>query len=77
MQFEQHAKLKRATEHMQTIETKFRHAINANAKLKAKQTDNAKLWLGLDSKLSSTNTMCDQLMETLKQLASQTQQGTT
>ncbi|XP_078166341.1 synaptonemal complex protein ZEP1-like isoform X2 [Carex rostrata] len=70
-----HAKLKRATEQIQTLETKLQHAINENAKLKVKQTEDAKLWLGLDSKLSSTNTMCDQLMETLKQLASQTQQA--
>jgi uncharacterized protein (DUF2252 family) len=58
------------------LETKLQQAINENAKLKVKQNEDAKLWLGLDSKLSSTNTMCDQLMETLKQLASQTQQGT-
>ncbi|KAJ1700154.1 hypothetical protein LUZ63_008666 [Rhynchospora breviuscula] len=70
-----HAKLKRATEEIHTLETKLQQAGNENAKLRVKQTEDSKLWLGLDSKLSSTNTMCDQLMETLKHLASQTQQA--
>ncbi|KAJ3679592.1 hypothetical protein LUZ60_017603 [Juncus effusus] len=67
-----HTKLKRAAEQIQTLEVKLQAAVNENAKLKVKQTEDSKLWLGLDSKVSSTNTMCDQLMETLKQLVSQT-----
>ena len=49
--------------------------MNENAKLKVKQNEDSKLWQGLDSKISSTKTLCDQLTETLQQLASQTEQG--
>lgn len=44
-------------------------------KLKVKQTEDSKLWQGLDSKVSSTKTLCDQLTETLQQLASQAERG--
>lgn len=46
--------------------------MNESAKLK--QTEDSKLLQGLDSKVS-TKTLCDQLTETLQQLASQTEQG--
>nr|XP_018686909.1 PREDICTED: synaptonemal complex protein ZEP1-like isoform X2 [Musa acuminata subsp. malaccensis] len=65
-------KLKKATEHIQVLETKLQQAVNEKAKLKVKQTEDTKLWKGLDSKLSSTKTMCDQLTETLQRLADQT-----
>lgn len=71
----QHVKLRRATEQINIIEGKLQQALNENAKLKVKQTEDSKLWQGLDSKLSSTKTLCDQLTETLQQLASQTEQG--
>ncbi|XP_072971144.1 synaptonemal complex protein ZEP1-like isoform X2 [Typha angustifolia] len=67
-----HTKLRRATELIHVLESKLQQAVNENAKLKAKQTEDSKLWQGLDSKLSSTKTMCDQLTETLQQLAGQT-----
>ncbi|XP_072989861.1 synaptonemal complex protein ZEP1-like isoform X2 [Typha latifolia] len=67
-----HTKLKRATELIHVLESKLQQAVNENAKLKVKQTEDSKLWQGLDSKLSSTKTMCDQLTETLQQLAGQT-----
>ena len=49
--------------------------MNENAKLKVKQNEDSKLWQVLDPKISSTKTLCDQLIETLQQLASQTEQG--
>ncbi|XP_006652351.1 synaptonemal complex protein ZEP1 [Oryza brachyantha] len=70
-----HNKLRRATEQINLLESKLQQAINENAKLKVKQTEDSKLWQGLDSKVSSTNTLCNQLTETLQQLASQTERA--
>uniref|UniRef100_I1PLS6 Uncharacterized protein n=1 Tax=Oryza glaberrima TaxID=4538 RepID=I1PLS6_ORYGL len=56
-------------------EAKLQQAVNENAKLKVKQTEDSKLWQGLDSKVSSTKTLCNQLTETLQQLASQTERA--
>lgn len=67
--------MRRATEQINLLEGKLQQAVNENAKLKVKQTEDSKLWQGLDSKLSSTKTLCDQLTETLQQLPSQTEQG--
>jgi len=67
--------LRRATEQINLLEGKLQQAVNENAKLKVKQTEDSKLWQGLDWKLSSTKTLCDQLTETLQQLASQTEKG--
>lgn len=57
------------------LEAKLLQAVNENAKLKVKQTEDTKLWKGLDSKFSSTKTLCDQLTETLQRLAGQTHAG--
>ena len=57
------------------LEAKLQQAVNENVKLKVKQTEDSKLWQGLDSKVSSTKTLCDQLTETLQQLASQAERG--
>ncbi|GJN27430.1 hypothetical protein PR202_gb15454 [Eleusine coracana subsp. coracana] len=70
-----HTKLRRATEQINLLEGKFQQAVNENAKLKVKQTEDSKLWQGLDSKVSSTKTLCDQLTETLQQLATQTERA--
>ncbi|CAD6221015.1 unnamed protein product [Miscanthus lutarioriparius] len=70
-----HVKLRRATEQINLLEGKLQQAVNENAKLKVKQTEDSKLWQGLDWKLSSTKTLCDQLTETLQQLASQTEKA--
>ncbi|XP_030453405.1 synaptonemal complex protein 1-like isoform X1 [Syzygium oleosum] len=66
-------KLKKSTEHIRTLEDKLQNAFNENAKLKVKQKEDEKLWKGLESKFSSTKTLCDQLTETLQHLASQVQ----
>ncbi|XP_062178775.1 synaptonemal complex protein ZEP1-like isoform X2 [Phragmites australis] len=66
-----HTKLRRATEHINLLEG-LQQAVNESAKLK--QTEDSKLLQGLDSKIS-TKTLCDQLTETLQQLASQTEQA--
>lgn len=50
-------------------------AFNENAKFKVKQREDEKLWKGLQSKFSSTKTLCDQLTETLHLLAGQVQAG--
>nr|CAE04367.1 OSJNBa0027G07.1 [Oryza sativa Japonica Group] len=70
-----HTKLRRATEQINLLEAKLQQAVNENAKLKVKQTEDSKLWQGLDSKVSSTKTLCNQLTETLQQLASQTERA--
>ncbi|KAF1889291.1 hypothetical protein Lal_00024614 [Lupinus albus] len=62
-------KLKKSTEHIHALEEKLQNAFNENAKLKVKQKEDEKLWKGLESKFSSTKTLCDQLTETLQQLA--------
>ncbi|CAM0904372.1 unnamed protein product [Alopecurus aequalis] len=70
-----HTKLKRATEQINMLEAKLQQAVNENVKLKVKRTEDSKLWQGLDSKVSSTKTLCDQLTETLQQLASQAERA--
>ncbi|XP_038983275.1 synaptonemal complex protein ZEP1-like isoform X2 [Phoenix dactylifera] len=67
-----HTRLKRATEQIHVLEAKLQQAVNENAKLKVKQTEDTKLWKGLDSKFSSTKMLCDQLTETLQHLTCQT-----
>ena len=57
------------------LEAKLQQAVNENMKLKVKQTEDSKLWQGLDSKVSSTKMLCDQLTETLQQLASQAERA--
>ncbi|XP_012448063.1 synaptonemal complex protein 1 [Gossypium raimondii] len=66
-------KLKKSMEHIRVLEEKLQNAFNENAKLKVKQKEDEKLWKGLESKFSSTKTLCDQLTETLHHLASQVQ----
>ncbi|RDX77797.1 Synaptonemal complex protein 1, partial [Mucuna pruriens] len=63
------AKLKKSQEYVHALEEKLQNAFNENAKLKVKQKEDEKLWKGLESKFSSTKTLCDQLTETLQQLA--------
>lgn len=71
----QNAKLKKSSEHVHALEEKLQNAFNENAKLKVKQKEDEKLWKGLESKFSSTKTLCDQLTETLQQLAGLVQDG--
>ncbi|KAJ6391511.1 hypothetical protein OIU77_025484 [Salix suchowensis] len=66
-------KLKKSLEHIHVLEDKLQNAFNENAKLKVKQKEDEKLWKGLESKFSSTKTLCDQLTETLQHLAGQVQ----
>ncbi|KAK7301212.1 hypothetical protein RJT34_12073 [Clitoria ternatea] len=63
------AKLKKSQEYIHALEEKLQNAFNENAKIKVKQKEDEKLWKGLESKFSSTKTLCDQLTETLQQLA--------
>ncbi|KAL2468096.1 Synaptonemal complex protein 1 [Forsythia ovata] len=65
------SKLKKLTDHIRVLEEKLQNAFNENAKLKVKQKEDEKLWKGLESKFSSTKTLCDQLTETLQHLAVQ------
>ncbi|XP_044478379.1 synaptonemal complex protein 2-like isoform X2 [Mangifera indica] len=67
------SKLKKSLEHIHELEEKLQNAFNENAKLKVKQKEDEKLWKGLESKFSSTQTLCDQLTETLQHLAGQVQ----
>ncbi|GMI90952.1 hypothetical protein like AT1G22260 [Hibiscus trionum] len=66
-------KLTKSMEHIRVLEEKLQNALNENAKLKVKQKEDEKLWKGLESKFSSTKTLCDQLTETLHHLANQVQ----
>ncbi|XP_009614522.1 synaptonemal complex protein 1 [Nicotiana tabacum] len=63
------SKLKKLIEDIHMLEEKLQNAYNENAKLKVKQKEDEKLWKGLESKFSSTKTLCDQLTETLQHLA--------
>ncbi|KAI3996622.1 hypothetical protein MKX01_009454 [Papaver californicum] len=65
------SKLKKAVDHIHLLEEKLQNAVNENAKLQVKQKEEAKLWKGLESKFSSTKTLCDQLTETLQYLVGQ------
>ncbi|XP_020243852.1 synaptonemal complex protein ZEP1-like isoform X2 [Asparagus officinalis] len=67
-----HKKLIKATEQIHKLEDKVQEEINENSRLRAKQTEDEKNWKGIDSKISSTNALCDQLTETLEQLTDQT-----
>ncbi|XP_024973139.1 synaptonemal complex protein 1-like [Cynara cardunculus var. scolymus] len=67
------SKLKKLSEHILTLEEKLQNAYNENAKLKVKHKEDEKLWRGLESKFSSTKTLCDQLTKTLHLLADQVQ----
>ncbi|CAD5313446.1 unnamed protein product [Arabidopsis thaliana] len=66
-------KLKKSMEHVYALEEKLQNAFNENAKLRVRKKEDEKLWRGLESKFSSTKTLCDQLTETLQHLASQVQ----
>ncbi|XP_058086217.1 synaptonemal complex protein ZEP1-like isoform X2 [Magnolia sinica] len=70
-----HSKLKKSAENIRALELKLQETSNENAKLKVKQKEDVKLWKGLDSKLSSTKTFCDQLTETLQHLAGQVREA--
>ncbi|XP_065848227.1 synaptonemal complex protein 2-like [Euphorbia lathyris] len=63
------SKLKKSMEIISALEEKLQSAFNENAKLRVKQKEDEKLWKGLESKFSSTKTVCDQLTETLQHLA--------
>ncbi|XP_057490890.1 synaptonemal complex protein 1-like isoform X2 [Actinidia eriantha] len=65
------SKLKKLTEHIHVLEEKLQNAFNENSKLRVKQKEDEKLWKGLESKFTSTKTLCDQLTETLQYLAGQ------
>ncbi|KAI3784103.1 hypothetical protein L1987_43195 [Smallanthus sonchifolius] len=69
------AAIKKLSDHIHVLEDKLQHAYNENAKLKVKQREDEKLWRGLESKLSSTKAIGDQLTETLQTLADQVQNG--
>jgi len=71
----QNSKLKKSQEYVHALEEKLQNALNENAKLKVKQKEDKKMWKGLESKFSSTKTLCDQLTETLQQLAGLVQDG--
>lgn len=71
----QNTKLKKSLENVHALEEKLQNAFNENAKLKVKQKEDEKLWKGLESKFSSTKTLCGQLTETLQQLAGLVQDG--
>ena len=66
----QHSKLKRSMDQILALKEKLQ-----NAKLMGMQKEDEKLRRGMESKFPSTNTLCDQLTETLQHLASQIQQG--
>ncbi|KAF3524143.1 hypothetical protein F2Q69_00051826 [Brassica cretica] len=62
-------------DHIVALEEKLQNAFNENAKLRVMQKEDEKLWRGMESKFSSTKTLCDQLTETLQHLASQVQEA--
>eukprot|EP00850_Spirogloea_muscicola_P002446 SM000009S23575 [mRNA] locus=s9:791137:793557:+ [translate_table: standard] len=64
-------KLQKAEEQIQQLEAKLQHTSGENAKLKAKQNEDLKLWQGLEAKYLPTKSMCDQLMDSVNQLEQQ------
>lgn len=75
MQWLQNSKIKKLSDLNRVSEEKLQSVYNENAKLKVKHREDEKLWRGLESKFSSTKTICDQLTETLQTLADQVQDG--
>ncbi|CAA7013342.1 unnamed protein product [Microthlaspi erraticum] len=71
----QNSKLTKSMDHILALEEKLQNAFNENAKLRVMQKEDEKLWRGMESKFSSTKTLCDQLTETLQHLASQVQEA--
>ncbi|CAF2065540.1 unnamed protein product [Brassica napus] len=69
------SKLRKSMDHIVALEEKLQNAFNENAKLRVMQKEDEKLWRGMESKFSSTKTLCDQLTETLQHLASQVQEA--
>ncbi|KAH0920368.1 hypothetical protein HID58_028028 [Brassica napus] len=69
------SKLRKSMDHILALEEKLQNAFNENAKLRVMQKEDEKLWRGMESKFSSTKTLCDQLTETLQHLASQVQEA--
>ncbi|XP_050207576.1 synaptonemal complex protein 2-like [Mercurialis annua] len=69
------SKLKKSIKHINELEEKLQNAFNENAKHRVRQKEDEKLWKGMDSKFSSTKTLCDQLTETLQLLAGQVQEA--
>uniref|UniRef100_A0A0D3D1I7 Synaptonemal complex protein 1 n=1 Tax=Brassica oleracea var. oleracea TaxID=109376 RepID=A0A0D3D1I7_BRAOL len=69
------SKLRKSMDHVVALEEKLQNAFNENAKLRVMQKEDEKLWRGMESKFSSTKTLCDQLTETLQHLASQVQEA--
>ncbi|CAN6887890.1 unnamed protein product [Brassica oleracea] len=65
-----HSKLKRSMDQILALKEKLQ-----NAKLMGMQKEDEKLRRGMESKFPSTNTLCNQLTETLQHLASQIQQA--
>ncbi|XP_059071358.1 synaptonemal complex protein ZEP1 [Cryptomeria japonica] len=63
------SKLKKSSEQILRLELKLQHISNENDKLKVKQKEDAKIWRGLDSKLSSMKMIYEQFTETLQNLA--------
>ncbi|CAF2205869.1 unnamed protein product [Brassica napus] len=69
------SKLRKSMDRILALEEKLQNAFNENAKLRVMQKEDEKLWRGMESKFSSTKTLCDQLTETLQHLASQVQEA--
>ncbi|KAK1263435.1 Synaptonemal complex protein 1 [Acorus gramineus] len=69
------SKLKRSAEQIHVLEKKLQNLSIENEKLRVKQKEDEKHWKCLDSKLSSTKTMCEQLTETLQQLVGRVQES--
>ncbi|MCO5586102.1 hypothetical protein L7F22_040041 [Adiantum nelumboides] len=70
-----YSKLEKSEQDVLSLETRLQDTKNENFVLILKQQEALKLWESLESKFSSTKTFCNQLMETLQQLAQQVHEG--
>ncbi|MCO5558957.1 hypothetical protein L7F22_012548 [Adiantum nelumboides] len=70
-----YSKLEKSEQDVRSLETRLQGTKNENFVLVLKQQEALKLWESLESKFSSTKTFCNQLMETLQQLAQQVHEG--
>ena len=71
----QYSKLDKSEREVRLLESALQETKNENSVLRIKQEEAMKLWDGLEYKFSSSKTYCDQLMDTLQQVAHQGGEG--
>ncbi|CAN6479850.1 unnamed protein product [Victoria cruziana] len=68
-------KLKKLTDRIRVLEAKLQSVNNENARLKVKQGEDSKLWGSLESKLCFSQSLFEQMTQTLQRLAQQVEEA--